>query len=65
MKWAHLPVGGGLYAQDPDLLDKFNYIFSKISEREEAERLKEEAERKKNESKNNRTASSRRGGRRR
>lgn len=49
MKWTHLPLAGGLYDQDPDLLDKFEYIFRKIAEREQQEREKEEAERRRNE----------------
>jgi hypothetical protein len=64
MKWAHLPILGGLYDQDPDLLDKFQYLFRKIAEHEEAERQKEEAERKKQERKQNAAASKGRGRRR-
>lgn len=46
MKWAHLPNSGGLYDQDPDLLDKFEFIFSKIAEqeKEEADRQKADAD---------------------
>jgi hypothetical protein len=46
MKWAHLPVAGGLYDQHPDLLDGFRYMFSVRAEKEEAERKKQEAESK-------------------
>lgn len=42
MKWAHLPNAGGLYDQDPDLLDQFRYIFSARSEHDAEERKKEE-----------------------
>lgn len=52
MKWNHLPNAGGLYDQDPVLLDKFNYIFSELEKREEADRQKQkrdmEAAQKKN-----------------
>lgn len=41
MKWAHLPVAGGLYDQHPKLLDDFMYIFSKQSEWDEQERKRE------------------------
>lgn len=51
MKWTHLPIAGGLYNQDPDLLDKFNAIFHEISEHEARERAKEKAETKRAESK--------------
>lgn len=47
MKWAHLPVAGGLYDQDPDLLDGFQIIFAIRGEHEAEERKKEEAERNK------------------
>lgn len=64
MKWSHLPVAGGLYDQDPGLLDKFEYLFRKIAEQEQADRDKEEAERKKEATKQQRTASRGRGRRR-
>lgn len=40
MKWAHLPNAGGLYDQDPDLLDKFEYIFGEMAAHERAEEEK-------------------------
>lgn len=46
MKWAHLPVAGGLYDQDPALLDGFQIIFHERAEAEaeaEAKRKSEEA----------------------
>ena len=43
MKWAHLPVRGGLYDQNPELLDGFMFIFGKRAEQQEAERKKDEA----------------------
>lgn len=44
MKWAHLPVAGGLYDQDPDLLDGFQIIFFERAEHEAAEARKRERE---------------------
>lgn len=44
MKWAHLPIVGGVYAQHPKLLDDFLYIFSKRAEYEAAKAAKEKAE---------------------
>ena len=46
MKWAHLPVAGGLYDQHPDLLDAFRLIFSVRAKHDAEEREKEEADRK-------------------
>jgi hypothetical protein len=42
MKWNHLPVSGGVYEQDPLLMDKFMYIFSERSLHEEREAKKKE-----------------------
>lgn len=44
MKWNHLPVDGGLYAQHPKLLDRFYYILAERSKQEELDRQKKEAE---------------------
>ena len=44
MKWNHLPEPGGLYAQHPDLLEGFMYIFSERGRHEAAEREKEKRE---------------------
>ena len=41
MKWSHLPVAGGIYDQDPDLLDGFLIIFQKRSEHEAREAEKD------------------------
>lgn len=41
MKWAHLPVAGGIYDQHPQLMDDFMYIFSKQAEWDEAEQKRE------------------------
>jgi hypothetical protein len=40
MKWAHLPNLGGLYDQDPELLEQFRYIFHAQGE-EDARKAKE------------------------
>lgn len=45
MKWSHLPIAGGLYDQDPDLLDGFMIIFAARAKHDEEERKKEEAKR--------------------
>ncbi len=49
MKWAHLPVAGGLYDQDPRLLEEFQVLFQEIGEaRKRAdEKRKRESSRKK------------------
>jgi len=44
MKWAHLPVAGGLYDQDPDLLSKFQYMFQQRAKHESEERQKQKRE---------------------
>jgi hypothetical protein len=48
MKWAHLPLAGGLYDQSPELLDKFMYIFQQraVIEAEEARKREREAKSK-------------------
>lgn len=43
MKWSHLPVAGGLYDQDPRLLDDWRYIFGERSKHEHEEREAEKA----------------------
>jgi len=46
MKWAHLPVAGGLYDQSPELLEKFRIIFRERSVHEAEEEKKREREAK-------------------
>ena len=48
MKWNHLPEGGGLYAQNPKLLDRFYYVMVEQSkaQNEEIEKQKKESESK-------------------
>jgi hypothetical protein len=41
MEFRHLPVAGGIYDQNPEMLDRFQYIWMKLNEQRE----KEEAER--------------------
>lgn len=45
MKWAHLPEAGGLYDQNPQLLDGFQRIFSIRSDYEAEKQEKDEADR--------------------
>ena len=42
MKWNHLPVEGGIYDQDPVLLDRFRIIWSEKAKHEEEERKAQE-----------------------
>jgi hypothetical protein len=49
MKWSHLPLPGGLYAQHPKLIDQFRMIFFKRAEHEEKKRKEEERKRKSSE----------------
>lgn len=48
MKFNHLPVAGGLYDQDPRLLEDWGYIFERRAERqaEEARQEREKSKRK-------------------
>lgn len=46
MKWNHLPLDGGLYAQHPKLIDQFRYIFRERSAHEEKKQKEDEAKRK-------------------
>lgn len=43
-KWAALPVAGGLYDQDPELLDRFLVIHSEINKAKEEEQKRHKAE---------------------
>lgn len=55
MKWAHLPVAGGIYDQHPDLIADWRIIFGKRAEKE-AKQQEEEARRNKVNSKSPRVA---------
>jgi hypothetical protein len=46
MKWNHLPVPGGLYAQHPKLIDQFRILFRLRAEHEEKKHKEDEAKRK-------------------
>jgi len=46
MEWNHLPVTGGVYEQDPELLRRWGIIFHELDKKEEAERKKQDAQRK-------------------
>lgn len=37
MKWSHLPLPGGVYAQHPQLIDEFKIIFEIKNEHERQE----------------------------
>lgn len=63
MKWAHLPVAGGLYDQDPELLRKFEILFREVDEHERRETEKQKAEQKRNASKGKPSRTPMRGGR--
>lgn len=40
MKWAHLPVEGGIYDQHPRLIDDFEYIAGRRAEHMAKEQAK-------------------------
>lgn len=44
MKWTHLPEAGGLYDQNPQLLDRFYFILAERSKHEAAEQAKRDRE---------------------
>jgi hypothetical protein len=56
MKWAHLPVAGGLYDQHPDLLDAWRFIFSVRAEHEKKEHDERERDMKAKQRSNSRVA---------
>jgi hypothetical protein len=43
MKWNHLPERGGLYQQNPEILDRFYYIFAEKAKAEAAEAKRRES----------------------
>jgi hypothetical protein len=47
MKYAHLPVAGGLYDQSPKLLDDFHYIMLKEGEAQKREMAEQERKNRK------------------
>lgn len=48
MKWNHLPCAGGIYDQDPDLMDKFSIIFNMRNKHQADEQKKQQDEMKRN-----------------
>lgn len=44
MDWAHLPVAGGLYDQDPELIDQFTELLILKAQREKDAQDKSERE---------------------
>ena len=48
MKWNHLPVAGGLYDQDPILLDQWAHLFELQAEERQKEAEKQKQEQKRN-----------------
>jgi hypothetical protein len=46
MKWAHLPIEGGIYAQNIEMMDKFRYIFQEQGKEAERERKASERQSK-------------------
>jgi hypothetical protein len=50
MKWSHLPLPGGIYAQHPKLIEQFRVIFSVRAEHEEKKRKADEQKQRRNSS---------------
>lgn len=46
MKWNHLPCAGGLYDQDPDLMDKFSVLFNLRNQHQAEEQQRQQEEMK-------------------
>jgi hypothetical protein len=44
MRWAHLPLAGGLYDQHPELLDQWSVLFRLENEKALADHRKQQAE---------------------
>jgi hypothetical protein len=42
MKWAHLPVAGGIYDQHPQFIEEMRWIFQRRNEVQEQKRKAEE-----------------------
>jgi hypothetical protein len=42
MDWNHLPMAGGLYDQNPELLERWRYLFTERSRYEEIKRKEEQ-----------------------
>lgn len=48
MKWAHLPVAGGLFDQSPQFIEETRYIFQERNAYQAEQQRKQEAEQKRN-----------------
>ena len=46
MEWNHLPVAGGIYDQNPLLLDQWKVIFREVNEEKKRDQEKRERESK-------------------
>lgn len=44
MRWNHLPLAGGIYAQDPDFIDALYVFFELKNKKEAADQKKREKE---------------------
>lgn len=44
MSWTHLPNAGGIYDQDPELLDKFKILWSLQNEHEREKQARQKSE---------------------
>lgn len=40
MEWSHLPVAGGIYDQDPELLEKFRILWHEKAQHDKREEAK-------------------------
>jgi hypothetical protein len=41
MEWNHLPIAGGIWDQDPELLDSFLIIWSEYAKKQKEDERKE------------------------
>lgn len=46
MKWAHLPVAGGIYDQSPEFVDQVSYIIAERNKYQSAEQEKKQRQAK-------------------
>lgn len=46
LRWAHLPLPGGLYDQDPEFLEQLRYIFTERDKQREKEEKERESRQK-------------------
>jgi hypothetical protein len=55
MKWSHLPRAGGLYDQDPELMDCFKKIFAARNKHQAEQQKKQEQQMKASSNKSSRS----------